>query len=190
MSAPPFVRGVPLAVLAAAIPLVAPPVAAAAMTSDTTGSPSYCSTRQLTPEEMAAGVTSEIECYPTLEGSLAAVGVAVPEDTTMSQVLSGEAASGSIAAIHYKSSLGSGDYLSVQGDRCDGGGLNFAAGESWNDAIVSTRHRLCSQVKHYTDADYSGNIQSTNGQSGMLLQLNSLLARQVSAIRYFGTMNQ
>jgi hypothetical protein len=191
MPASSFVRGAPLAALAAAIPLVAPSVASAATAPTTSSSPEYCSTHELTPEQMAAGATSEITCYSTLEASLAAVGVAVPQGVDVNNLMATATASGqSVAAIHYKSTLGTGEYLSVAGDGCDGGGLSFAAGDSWNDTIVSTRHKLCSQIKHYSDADYGGNMQSTSGVSGILNILGGALSRQVSSIRYFGTMNQ
>lgn len=196
MPASPFVRGGGLAALAAAIPLMAPAVAGAATptttgtTATTAASEPYCSTVELTPEQIAAGQTSEITCYGTLEASLRAVGVDAPAGVTLASAMAADGTTASsVAAIHYKTTNGTGEYLSVAGDGCDGGGLSFQAGDSWNDAIMSTRHRLCSQVKHYSEADYTGNVQTTNGASGTLVMMNSQLTRQVSAIKYQGTMN-
>jgi hypothetical protein len=188
MPASPFVRGVPFAVLAAAIPLVAPPVAAAAMAEPSTPSV-YCTTHELTAEQIDAGAISEIACYPTLESSLEAAGLEVPDGVDGPTALAAQAEAGGVVAVHYMSSSGSGDYLTVLGNGCDGGGLSFAAGDKWNDAIVSTRHRLCSQVKHFSDANYGGSIQNTYGYNGQLNVLSSPLARQVSSIRYYGTLN-
>jgi hypothetical protein len=195
MPASSFVRGGGLAALAAAIPLMAPAVAGAAPLStsgstSTTASQPFCSTTELTPEQMAAGVTSQITCYGTLDASLRAVGIDAPKGTTVDNLMSTEGASASgVAAVHYKTTNGSGEYLSVAGSGCDGGGLSFEAGDSWNDTIMATRHRLCSQVKHYSDADYTGNTQTTNGANGTLVLMNGQLTRQVSSIKYQGTMN-
>ena len=54
---------------------------------------------------------------------------------------------------------------------------------------MSTRHRLCSQVKHYSDADYRGEVQTTNGGNGTLNMMNGSLTRQVSSIKYQGVIN-
>jgi len=199
MPASSFVRGGGLAALAAAIPLMAPAVAGAAPppttgSTVTAASQPYCSTTELTPEQMAAGETSQITCYGTLSASLQAVGIDAPKGVTVANVMAtatttASAASG-VAAVHYKSTNGTGEYLSVAGDGCDGGGLSFQAGDPWNDTIMATRHRLCSQVKHYSDADYSGNIQTTNGINGTLVLMNAQLTRQVSSIKYQGTVNQ
>ncbi len=195
MPASSFVRGGGLAALAAAIPLMAPAVASAAPLptdgSTATASQPYCSTQELTPDQMAAGETSQITCFGTLEASLTAVGIDAPQGATVEGLMSTEAASASgVAAVHYKTTNGSGEYLSVAGDGCDGGGLSFAAGDSWNDTIMATRHRLCSQVKHFSDADYGGNVQTTNGINGTLNMMNGSLTRQVSSIKYQGTMNR
>ena len=194
MPASSFARGGGLAALAAAIPLMAPTIAGAApLSSAPSAEPSasqpYCSTQELTPEQMAAGETSQITCYSSLDASLRAVGIAAPTGATADSMMTAGTSASGVAAVHYKNSNGTGEYLSVAGDGCDGGGLSFTAGDNWNDAILATRHRLCSQVKHYSDADYSGNIQTTNGPNGMLVQMNSALARQVSSIRYQGVMN-
>ena len=77
----------------------------------------------------------------------------------------------------------------MAGDGCDGGGLSFSAGDNWNDTILATRHRLCSQVKHYSDADYRGEVQTTNGGNGTLNMMNGSLTRQVSSIKYQGVIN-
>ena len=190
MPASSFVRGGGLAALAAALPLVAPAVAGAAtVSSPPSVSQPYCSTHELTPEQLAAGETSEITCYTSLSDSLRAVGVDAPKGAGVDSLVGTQVAASGIAAVHYKASGGTGEYLSVAGDGCDGGGISFSAGESWNDAIASTRHRLCSQVKHYSDNDYTGSIQTTNGGNGALVPMNSALSRQVSAIRYLGSMN-
>lgn len=192
MPASSFARGGGFAALAAAIPLMAPAVAGAAPAPPATSATSqaYCSTQELTPEQMAAGEISHVTCFGTLSESLQAVGIEAPRGAGAESLLSANVITTTgVAAVHYKSTNGSGEYLSVAGDGCDGGGLSFAAGDSWNDAILSTRHRLCSQVKHFSDADYSGNIQTTNGINGTLVQMNSQLARQVSSIKYQGTMN-
>jgi hypothetical protein len=194
MPASSFARGGGLAALAAAIPLMAPAMAGAATpasapsASSVTSEP-YCSTQELTPDQMAAGEISRITCFSTLAASLQAVGIAAPKGASVESLMASATATSGVAAIHYKSLNGTGEYLSVAGDGCDGGGLSFAAGDNWNDAILSTRHRLCSQVKHYSEADYGGNIQTTNGANGMLVPMNSSLARQVSAIRYQGQVN-
>ncbi|MGZ4681039.1 MAG: hypothetical protein ACXWCM_14425 [Acidimicrobiales bacterium] len=192
MPASSFARGGGFAALAAAIPLMAPAVAGAAPLPPATSATSqpYCSTQELTPEQMAAGEISHVTCFGTLSESLQAVGIDAPKGATTQSLLSENVVTATgVAAVHYKSANGTGEYLSVAGDGCDGGGLSFAAGDSWNDTILSTRHRLCSQVKHYSDADYGGNVQTTDGSNGTLVQMNSQLARQVSSIKYQGTVN-
>jgi hypothetical protein len=191
MSASSYLRGGGLAALAATLPLVAPAAAGASTTSDQISVfQPYCSTHELTADQLAAGETAQIECFSTLSASLRAVGIEAPADTTVEGLMASGAASGSgVAAIHYKSASGTGEYLSVAGDGCDGGGLSFTAGDNWNDAIMATRHRLCSQIKHYSDAGYSGAIQTTNGGNGAMVALSSPVARQVSSIRYQGAMN-
>ena len=168
MPASSFVRGGGLAAIAAALPLVAPAVAGAA-TVPTEPAATYCSTTELTPDQIAAGEHSTITCYTSLDSSLRAVGIDTPKGASLEGLATTMAASGSgVAAIHYKNASGAGEYLTVAGDGCDGGGLSFEAGESWNDSIVATRHRLCSQVKHYSDANYGGTIQTTVGGNGAL----------------------
>ena len=148
------------------------------------------STQELTADQIKAGETSQITCFTTLQASLQAVGVDAPKGTTIDGLMATNAAApAGVLAVHYKSTNGVGEYLSVAGDSCDGGGISFEAGDSWNDAIMSTRHRLCSQVKHYSDAGYSGDVQTTNGANGVLVLMTSTLSRQVSSIRYQGTMN-
>lgn len=194
MPASSFARGGGLAALAAAIPLMAPAVAGAAPpptpSTATEASQPYCSTQELSPAQIAAGETSVITCYGTLEASLQSVGIEVPKGATAAGLMAAESVSASgVAAVHYKSTNGAGEYLSVAGDGCDGGGLSFTAGDNWNDTIMATRHRLCSQVKHYSDADYRGEVQTTNGGNGALNMMNGSLTRQVSSIKYQGVIN-
>lgn len=173
-----------------AIPLASFVSTAHAAPPETASEPenTYCSTNLLTPAEMQAGVTSVIHCYPTFDASLGAVGVRAPAGVTASAAMETADVSG-LVAIHYKMNNGIGQYLAIAGTTCNGGGISFNAGDPWNDVITSTRHQSCSQVKHWSDANFSGAEETTNGGSGTIVTLRSVVAGQVSSIKYFGPVN-
>jgi hypothetical protein len=149
----------------------------------------YCSTRLLNPEEMQAGAHSIVTCYSTLTASLQAVGVDLPpaQAATVLAQTSGDVSG--LVAVHYKMNSGAGEYLAIAGTTCNGGGVSFNAGDAWNDVITATRHQACSQVKHWSDANYSGAEETTNGGSGSIAALRTAVAGQVSSIKYFGPTN-
>ena len=146
----------------------------------------YCSTQLLTPAQMNAGVHSVVTCYSTLAASLTAVGVST--NVTASDLMQTSGDISGLVAVHYKMSNGTGQYLAIAGTNCNGGGVSFNGGDPWNDVITATRHQGCSQVKHWSDANFSGSEETTNGGSGSIVALRAV-AGQVSSIKYFGPTN-
>jgi hypothetical protein len=178
---------------AAAVPVVltiqAPPVAAETTPPDRRDADppgdegSFCSTVMLTPEELDAGVISTVNCYPTMDESLRAIGVDVPAAEVLRAAQSDVALNADVVAIHYDDK---GEAMSVGGSTCGGGGVSFGVGHAWNDRIYSTQPKHCSSIKHWVDANYGGVSQAvTPSRQDEILGLNGTLARNVSSIRYY-----
>ena len=143
----------------------------------------------LSRSEMAAGVRSRIQCFDSFTAALASVGVTdVPAGTTPANLRTDLDGSG-LVAIHYSMGSGGGSSLTIAGSTCDGGGITLPPGDSWSDLIRSTRHQACSTIKHWTNSDYTGTEQTTNGGSTSLLNLNGSLAGHVESIKYYGPVN-
>lgn len=95
----------------------------------------HCSTMRLTSAQLKAGVTSTVRCFASMDEALVAIGVApISADVATSSVVNG------LVGIHFKGFQGTGESLAIGGDNCDGGGISFANGDPWNDAIRSTEH--------------------------------------------------
>lgn len=139
----------------------------------------YCATEGLTRAEIAAGATSEVRCFATFEQSLDSVGLSTRS------VRSGDG----LVGIHYDGASGSGSPLAVAGTSCDGGGTHFEPTDWWNNRISSTRHKLCSKVKHLTEDDYTGNTYTTEGGDGVVRNLNATLDNAASSIVYLAPAN-
>lgn len=171
-----------------AVSAMAPAGATTAAEGSVGDAPRFCSTRMLSPAELEAGVRSVITCYDDFAQSLNAVGIKGVSPTARPDTVSTNDGSG-LVAVHYDGYNGTGSSLSVGGSTCEGGGISFGAGDWWNDRISSTRHQSCSQIKHWTDADYQGATQLTNAGSGGLANLNATLNDAVSSIKYYGPVN-
>jgi hypothetical protein len=85
-------------------------------------------------------------------------------------------------AYHYIDADGWGGSLAVSGS-CNGSGLNLGAG--WNDMISSTRHQACGRIKHFSDANGSGDYQITQAAAGGVVNLNGSLNDRVSSTYYY-----
>lgn len=123
-----------------------------------------CTTTTLPLEAIAAGARSEVSC------------TWVPADAATRMVRSG------YIAVHYDGSSGSGAQLAVGGS-CSGG-ISFAPSDPWDDRISSTGHRVCGTIKHYTNRDYTGGPQVTEGGLGVVLNLGAWVSNQVSSVVY------
>jgi hypothetical protein len=160
-------------------------MAPGAPTAATPAHEQHCATRQLMLEQLRAGARSQVRCFPTFREAMASLDVRVPTDATLAEQQAVAMQSSSILAVHHDGANGSGDSFSVGGTSCDGGGISLAAGDPWNDRISSTRHRLCTKVKHWVDAGYTGSSQLTEGSDGTLMNLNGTLSNAVTSIRYW-----
>ncbi len=176
------------AVAVPALPTVAaaaePPVPSPAPSPAPSPGAGHCVTTLLTPRQMARGATSELRCYPRFDQAMASVGVRVPRSATPADVAGGGAST--LVAIHYDGTNGSGDSLSISGTDCNGGGISLSGG--WNNAISSTAHQLCGQIKHFANTDYSGATSLTEGGWGAVRNVGSL-SNDVGSIRYYEPVN-
>lgn len=141
----------------------------------------------LTPDELAAGKRSTVDCYPTMDESLRAIGVADPANAVVRSadgdpIIDDDPTinAGNIVAIHYQPS---GHALTIGGTNCNGGGISFDYGHAWNDRITSTAGRRCLSIKHWTDANFSGASQAASGSGQVSLAPG--IAGQVSSMRYW-----
>ncbi len=143
----------------------------------------HCATRMLTPSELDEGKMSSILCFSTRQLATRSLDGHVADSVR-------RADTSGLVAIHYDSSGGSGTSLSIAGTDCNGGGINLDAADPWNDLISSTRHQLCSKIKHFETYNAGpGASQLTENGSGWSANLNSSVSNKVSAIRYYGPVN-
>jgi hypothetical protein len=176
---------------AAAVPAVfvaqAPPAAAAPSAEPATDPPvtgdGFCSTTMLTPEEIEQGRTSTVTCYPTFEESLEGVGLEPISEARALTMSDAQLNADGILAIHYDGPGGMGEPLTVRGSDCGGGGVIFEAGTPWNDRVRSTAPRGCSQIKHWTEPNYTGTVELVGGLP--IGSLSPSLAGRVSSMRYW-----
>jgi len=182
------------------LPVASTATASAAKVTDANDVPSdatpYCSTVELSAEQLKAGVTSDVKCFATMAESLAAIGVT---DVAVSDGLNEDLRDGGgaqtnsivtgLVGIHYQSYGSIGTSLAIGGDDCNGGGINFANGDPWNDTIRSTRHEGCSKIKYWVDVNQGGAYQVTTGGVAAPRDMNATLADNVSSIAYYGPAN-
>ena len=180
------------AVAAAAVLVPAAPATAATTTPEARPGPTvatpggqHCATTALTLDQLRAGARSAIHCHDTFAGAMASIGVAVPVGAPLARQQEVALASGSVLAIHYEHASGAGSSFSVSGSTCDGGGISMSSSDPWNDRVSSTRHQLCTQVKHWTGPSSTGDVQLTQGASGSLHDMNATLNDDVTTIRYW-----
>lgn len=145
----------------------------------------HCTTPALTPDQLRAGARSALRCHDTFAEAMGAVGVAVPADAPLAVQREAAMASGSVLALHHEHASGGGASLSVTGASCDGGGVSLSASDPWNDRISSTRHQLCTQIKHWSGAGYTGDVQLTEGGAGIVRNMNGTLNDAVTSMRYW-----
>jgi hypothetical protein len=161
-----------------AVPIAAPPVAAAPQ-----GDANKCVATTLSFDEIQRGETSDVECYRTFNEMLAARGLAPADghgvDVDEAATLFGL---GGAVAWHHEHGGGGGSYLTVNGS-CDGGGIVLPS--AWNDRISSTAHGLCGKIKHFSEANATGDYQITYGSDGQTVNLNGQLNDRVSSIFYY-----
>jgi hypothetical protein len=181
--------------VATAQPVAAsPPVTASPPAEPDGQAQPFCSTELLSAGQVAAGATSTITCYPTLDESLRSIGVdpspyagagnspeAFAAAAATDPVTDPVGTSDNLLALHYDDVLGRGTVLSIGGSGCDGGGISLNAGDYWNDRIRSTMPQACSKVKHWADANYTGSSEMASSP----LNLSGLLAGRVTSIRYY-----
>jgi hypothetical protein len=140
----------------------------------------HCVTPVMSDAEIAAGHVSDVTCFASYGEAMESIGAmgfgAGGDDDS-------EGEGTQILASHYDTSNGTGTALYVWGNDCNGGGLALSG--SWNDRISSTRNGVCSKVKHWQHADYTGEWQNAIGSSGSLTSMNGYLSDQVSSIKYF-----
>jgi hypothetical protein len=182
-AAVPAALAVPVPAVAAEAP---PPPSRADLDADPPDR--FCTTSLLSAEEMAAGATSTIVCYDTFEASMRSLGVDysdLPTERSGDQLVT-RSGTGGYVAVHFRESWGGGESLAIEGNQCAGGGVSFAPGDYWNDTFRSTSNRACSTVKHWSDADYQGDMVVTSGSA--LSNLGGVSGR-VSSIKYFGPVN-
>lgn len=167
------------AVGAATVPDVAAPPADAA----TSGR--HCATVALTVDQLRAGARSAVRCHDTFAEAVAELGVDAPAGAPLAVQRQAALASGSVLAVHFEHANGGGASLSVGGSACDGGGVSLSSSDWWNDRISSTGHRVCTQVKHWTGAGYTGSVQFTEGSYGVVRNMDGTLNDAVSSMRYW-----
>lgn len=89
-------------------------------------------------------------------------------------------AAGKVIAIHYDNPLYTGGpSLSIQGDSCNGGGLNVPA--SWNDRISAT-WSMCSVI-FFVDANFRGAY--TTQPAGVIRNIAPGYDNRTSSMRYY-----
>lgn len=125
----------------------------------------HCFTQALTAEEIAAGVYSDIDCYP------------VSEEPPQARLLSVN-----LARV-YTGHGGTGTALTIQDTSCTGGGVNWAPGHVWNDAISSTQLIACGSAKHWIDNNWTG---ATNQfvNTSVVVEMGTPMDKKTSSIEY------
>jgi hypothetical protein len=163
--------------------LVAVPIAAPSVVEAPQGDAAKCVTTTLSIDAMRRGETSEVECYRTFNEMLDARGLAPADGHRMG---ANEAATllglGGAIARHHEHQGGGGTFLIVNGS-CDGGGI--ALPPEWNDRFSSTTHGLCGKIKHFSEANATGDYQITFGTDGQTVNVNGQLNDRVSSIYYY-----
>ena len=168
---------------------LSPTTATASPAAGTPLAAKHCSTRLLSAQEMASGARSRITCFDSFAGALRAVGVNGGSPTVTPESFMANLDGTGLVAIHYSLAGGGGSSLSIAGSTCDGGGISLPPGDPWADTVRSTRHQACSKIKHWTNSDYTGTEQTTNGGSYSVQNLNGSLAGHVESIKYYGPVN-
>ncbi|HYI60499.1 MAG TPA: hypothetical protein VEW93_01690 [Acidimicrobiales bacterium] len=120
-----------------------------------------CTTSTLSYEEVEAGVTSDVACEWVEPGEWAG---SMLRSTTV--------------ATHYDGGGGVTPALTVTGN-CNES-ISFSAGDPWNNAISSTRHRACGVIKHFDEAGMGGDNLVTTGGWGIVWDLPGMSNRSSS----------
>lgn len=150
-------------------------------TAEPTAQTPHCGVRLMSPEQIRAGVRSDLRCFATRREARAAFGVdldqpSLDDAATRSQALTTgmttRRLSDGLVASHYLNTQGidspNGSELEVYGTSCGWGGWNLPS--PFNDLIRSTRHRGCSSIKHYQGPEATGGQpQITNATQDMQL---------------------
>ncbi len=124
-----------------------------------------CTTSTLPIEEVQAGATSEVWCEWAEPGEF--VGAMLSSVTV---------------AVHYDNTDGFGSALTVTGE-C-GGSIAFGAGDPWNNTIASTRHHACGNIKHFDNANLTGDNKLTTGPFGILWASLGTMQNRTSSVGY------
>lgn len=174
----------------------------------------HCVTDILSIDEMARGAVSKVDCFDTYAEVLRVLGYEVTDEdvtpggpTDPSAQDSRRAPRGSAAnaargiavnaasfpvnklATHFDDLLQNGSSLTVNGTNCDGGGISFGFGNSWNNRIRSTVHYKCHTIKHYPGSSYDGTAYQTTGYWGNPRSMDTTMDREASSIKYFEPVN-
>ncbi len=118
----------------------------------------HCVTAAFTADEIAAGATSEIECFTTELDAIESIGRSVDPYGSPAELLA--AAQSLTLAIHYEHSGGLGLALHVTGSTCAGPTLSLG-GSGWDNRISSTRTVACGSVKHFDGYSQDGDNHVT-----------------------------
>lgn len=158
----------PAAVAALVVPALSPSAATAAPGAEAhVADELHCYTDALTAEEVEAGETSQVDCYP------------IPQPAS---TLGGHQPTSFVLARHYSAAGGGGAVLTVNGTSCTGASVSFGAGDPWNNRIRSTRNQACGNSKHFVNSNHTGDHQLVSGFA--VTNLNATLAGRVSSIEY------
>ncbi|MEJ5255944.1 MAG: hypothetical protein WHS89_11380 [Acidimicrobiales bacterium] len=161
-----------------------PPAALADQPSDVRPTPPerYCRVEAQDEVEVRAGKVAAPVCFDSFASLLESLGVEPSKVVDDPGAMSASSWPSNALAAHYEDGSGSGVYIVVVGDDCNGGGLNLSS--DWNDRIYSTRHLRCGTVKHWRDWGMQGPSETTSGSYGTLRPLITL-GGQVTSIQYY-----
>lgn len=107
----------------------------------------FCIGEAITPEEAARGEVVEVTC------------------TDDPFLLAPQA---SMVLSHHWDQLGGGSQLTITGSSCSHV-VSFGSGHSWNNRIQSTQPRACGNVKHFDNANQTGDNEVISGSTRQAL---------------------
>lgn len=124
-----------------------------------------CTTSTLPIEEVQKGATSDVWCEWVEPGEWA-----------------GSMLRATTVATHYDNVDGIGPALTVTG-QC-GQSISFGAGDPWNNTIGSTRHHVCGNIKHFDNANLTGDSLLTTGLFNFLWGSLGTMQNRTSSVGY------
>lgn len=120
----------------------------------------YCITESLPVEEVQQGATVEPEC-DWID----------PEELGLRSLTN-------LVGTHYDTTSGTGAILDVEGV-CDSS-TAFGSTDFWNNRIGSSRQRTCGAIKHFDNANLTGDSETHDGATNTLEALTGMDNRTTS----------